>query len=175
MRKFLNGLYSVSLYASGALIVLICLLVSAQVFLNVATRFLPFDLPPSIPSYAEISGFMLAAASFCALGPTLKSGQHIQITLLTQHLAEKFAPIQKIAVYVIGFGFALYALYFVSGLVFESWEFGDKSFGSVKIDLWIPQSAMVLGLGVLAIALADELIGAIAQLFQNVDGETFND
>ena len=170
MRRLLDGLYHVALYAAGALVALMCLLISAQVFLNAATRFLPVGLPPSIPSYAEISGFMLAAASFFALGPTLKASQHIHITLLTRHLAGRYARLQHVVIFAIGLGFVLYALYFVGALVYESWEFGDKSYGSVKIDLWIPQLMMLLGLAVLAIAMADELFDAIMNLMRGEKG-----
>jgi TRAP-type C4-dicarboxylate transport system permease small subunit len=43
-------------------------------------------------------------------------------------------------------------------LAHDSWRFNDMSTGVVSVPLWIPQLAMVIGLGILLIALLDELV-----------------
>ena len=43
----------------------------------------------------------------------------------------------------------------------ESHEFGDKSSGMVSVPLWIPQIPVALGLAILSIALADELVALL--------------
>ena len=56
---------------------------------------------------------------------------------------------------------SLYFTWYCVGLVRESIQFGDVSPGIVPVPLWIPQSAMALGLAVLAIALLDELVSLL--------------
>lgn len=166
LRRAINLIYGIALYTAGVLICLICLLVTAQVALNAATRFLPLDLPPSIPSYAEIAGFMLAGATFLALGPTLKAGGHVRITLFTQRISENTANFFSIAVLLVGSVFTAFAFVFAGYLVFESIEFGDKSYGSVKISLWIPQLTMFIGLGIMLLAFMDDLVVALVAQFK---------
>src|SRR3989304_1148006 len=92
MRRFLDQLYRASLYASA-----ICLAtIAALVGLQLAGRLLDgtlalLHLPRTdfvILSLAEISGYLLAAASFLALAPTLKAGAHIRVTMLLGFMSE---------------------------------------------------------------------------------------
>ena len=166
LRRVINLIYGIALYTAGILICLICLLVTAQVALNAATRFLPLDLPPSIPSYAEIAGFMLAGTTFLALGPTLKAGGHVRITLFTHKITESAAEYLSIGVLIVGSIFTAFAFVFAGYLVFESFEFGDKSYGSVKISLWIPQLTMFVGLGIMLLAFLDDLVVALLAQFK---------
>jgi TRAP-type C4-dicarboxylate transport system permease small subunit len=47
------------------------------------------------------------------------------------------------------------ATFFGARLTWESWLFGDAITGMVAVPLWIPQLAMVTGLIILTIAVAD--------------------
>ena len=93
MRKFLDKLYDLSGYGAAIFIFAICLIVMAQVALNLSDNIAKYitgeAIGLTIPSYADFTGYFLAAASFMALAHTLKSGGHIRVTLLLQILPEK--------------------------------------------------------------------------------------
>ncbi|NNK14741.1 MAG: TRAP transporter small permease, partial [Desulfofustis sp.] len=90
MRKFLDSLYLASGWAAAFFIAAICSLVVAQVCLNLIDRISGLitgtAIGLTIPSYADFTGFFLAAASFLALAHTLRQGAHIRVTLLISHL-----------------------------------------------------------------------------------------
>ena len=43
-------------------------------------------------------------------------------------------------------------------MVIESYKFNDISYGMISVPIWIPQSGMAIGLIILTIALADEIV-----------------
>jgi TRAP-type C4-dicarboxylate transport system permease small subunit len=51
-----------------------------------------------------------------------------------------------------------YFAYYATKSTYWSWKFNDISQGQDAIALWIPQSAMVIGSVIFAIALTDHLI-----------------
>ncbi len=95
MRKFLDSLYLASGWAAACFIGAICTLVVAQVGLNLIDRVAGLvtgtAIGLTIPSYADFTGFFLAAASFLALAHTLRQGGHIRVTLVISHLPGRVA------------------------------------------------------------------------------------
>ncbi len=77
MRRQLDRIYLAAGWSAAFIILAIATLISAQVLLNFATRVFGLPLPSTIPSYADFSGFMLAAATFLAMPYTFRSGGHI--------------------------------------------------------------------------------------------------
>ena len=112
----------------------------------------------TIPSYADFTGFLLAAASFLALAHTLREGAHIRVVLLVSRLPEKMHRLVEI--WCLGFGLAvtLYFAWYTALLTYESYTYNDLSPGMIAVPIWIPQIAMLFGLIVLAVALVDELV-----------------
>lgn len=157
MRRILDGLYSLSALLAGVLVIGICAIVSAQVALNVLSKIMP-AVSWTIPSYADIAGFMLAGASFLALAPTLRSGGHIRVTLIVRRLPPKLQVAAELVALAIGVGLTGYALRYSIRLVHDSLRFHDMSNGIIAIPLWIPQLGVVIGLAVLLIALVDLLV-----------------
>lgn len=158
MRKFLDRLYQFSGALAGCLIIAICLLVSAQILLNGVTRMFGPILPSTIPSYADFSGYMLAAASFLALGHTLREGGHIRVNLVTQRLSIRMQVAAEFVVLVLSCGVIGYALGYMFKMIGQSYQWGDKSNGIIAIPLAIPQSVVALGMAILLIALVDTLV-----------------
>lgn len=158
MRKFLDGLYRLSGMLAGCLIIAICLLISAQILLNGATRMFGPILPSTIPSYADFSGYMLAGATFLALGHTLREGGHIRVNLVTQRLSIKVQVAAEFIVLVMASGVIGYALFYMFKMIAQSYQWGDKSNGIIAIPLAIPQSVVALGMAILLIALIDTLV-----------------
>ena len=162
MRRWLDLLYITSCRLAAACIGLICLLVICQVMLNLADRVSTLltgsAIGLTIPSYADFTGFLLAAASFLALAHTLREGAHIRVALLVSRLPENMR--RWVEIWCLGFGLAvtLYFTWFTARLSYESYTYDDLSPGMIAVPIWIPQTAMLLGLVILAVAMADELV-----------------
>ena len=164
MRKILDGLYDISGAIAAALTAMICLLVTAQVVLNLVTKIGGASVSMTIPSYADFAGFLLAASSFLALAYTFRRGGHIRVSLLLGKMGEgrlRFSA-EVIALLLCSIT-AVFATYYMAHLLGESYQFGDKSTGIVSISIWIPQLTLVIGLAIFSISLLDVLIQTIRQ------------
>ena len=161
MGRMLQRLYDLCGAIAGGLILLICLLISAQIILNGFGRFSPGTLPSTIPSYADFSGFMLAGATFLALAHTLRAGGHIRVNLVTGRLPEKAQFFAEGLVLVLAIALVGYATWFMGALVLESLHYGDVSTGIIPVALWIPQSVAAFGVGLLLVALAHTLVDLV--------------
>ena len=165
MRKFLDRLYLASGWIAAFFIVAICVLVVAQVCLNLIDRIAGImtgtAIGLTIPSYADFTGFFLAAASFLALAHTIRQGAHIRVTLFISHLPAGIARMVEFWCVAVGAAASVYFSWYTAILVWESYTFNDLSPGMIAVPLWIPQTAMFLGLVILSIALIDEFIGLV--------------
>lgn len=162
MRRWLDLLYRTSCGLAAACIGLICLLVICQVMLNLADRlstlFTGSAIGLTIPSYADFTGFLLAAASFLALAHTLREGAHIRVVLLVSRLPEKLHRLVEIWCLGVGTIITCYFAWYTALLCHESYIYNDLSPGMIAVPIWIPQIAMLFGLIILAVALIDELV-----------------
>ncbi len=162
MRRCLDVLYKASAWLGASCIAMIALLVVCQVLLNLIDRLSTIltgsAIGLTIPSYADFTGFLLAAASFLSLAYTLREGAHIRVVLLVSRLPKKVQRLVEI--WCIGFGLAvsLYFTRYTAMLTHESYAYNDLSSGMIAVPIWIPQTAMLLGLVVLSVALLDELV-----------------
>ncbi len=161
MRRLLDALYFASGVAAALFISGIALIVFAQVCLNLTDKlysaFAGRALGLTIPSYSDFTGFFLAAATFLALAYTLRSGAHIRVSLVTGNLPPSLHRAAEVLALAVGLGMSGYATFYMYGLVLESYDYGDMTSGMVSLPVWIPQVPVLVGLGVLSIAMADEL------------------
>lgn len=166
LRKLLNTIYICSGWLAAGFIAAICLLVVCQVILNLIDRLSTLltgaAIGLTIPSYADFTGFFLAAASFLALAYTLRQGGHIRVTLIISHLNKSFRHIFEIWCLLLATTVTTYFTWYTFTLTRESFIYNDLSPGMVAVPIWIPQSAMLLGLVILSIALLDELFCSLA-------------
>jgi len=162
VRNFLEKLYRLSGGVAAGFIALICLTVVLQVGANIIDKFFGWyagaPLGLIVPSYAEFTGFFLAAATFFGLAYTLRAGTHIRVSLFISRLEGRLRTAIEIWSLAAGTALVGYFLWYAANLVRESFVFGDLSVGMVALPIWIPQAAMVAGLAVLLIALVDDLI-----------------
>lgn len=117
-----------------------------------------------IPSADDFAAWGLSASIFLALPATLTHGDHIRVTSLRQLLPERlghFADIFAAAFATVLMGWAAWAIF---GYVHESWTYNDLSQGIVAVPLWIPQSAMVLGSVLFAVAFGERCLRLILGL-----------
>ena len=166
MRYLLDSLYKSSCWLAATCIGAICLLVVSQVLLNILDRISTLvtgsAIGLTIPSYADFTGFLLAAASFLSLAHALREGSHIRVVLVLGHLPEKIR--RAVEVWCVGFALAItgYFTFYTAKLTHESFSYNDLSSGMIAVPIWIPQSFMLLGLVILTIALVDELVNVVS-------------
>lgn len=162
MRAFLDRFYDAALYVAAACLVLIAALVGAQVVgrLYDLLRVLLGDRPYGflVPSLAELSGYLLAAASFLALAATLKRGAHIRVTVLLTNVPERARFWLELWTLAAGAAFVAFVCWHLTMLSYDSFRFNEVSYGIIPMPLWVPQAVMALGAIALLIALADEFV-----------------
>lgn len=162
MRPVLSIVYAAALWLAALCLLAIVALVLAQVggrILDNGLRALGRPvLGFQILSLSEIAGFLLAGASFLALGPSLKAGAHIRVTMALSPMPARMRRAVETTAAAIGLVVAAYLTWHLAALALESWRFNELSIGLVPIPLVWPQIPLVLGAAVLAVALADELV-----------------
>ncbi|WP_420549330.1 TRAP transporter small permease [Curvivirga sp.] len=162
MRNLLDRFYGLSLGLAAIFLFAICVIVLAQVGCNIFNSILKMATGTAgdytIPSYAEFAGFFLAASSFLALAGTFRGGAHIRVSLILMQLSDPVRRVFEAIAVLLGLVMASYLCYYLAALMYESYEYGDMSPGIVPVELWIPQSALVLGTAVFSISLFDSFI-----------------
>lgn len=111
-----------------------------------------------VPSGAEFAGFAMAASTFFALAWTLRMGSHIRVSLFVQKLQPRYRTAVEIWCLVIAAGFVGLLAYSAALMVWDSYDFGDLSTGLLAVPLWIPQTAMALGVILLEVAIVEQLV-----------------
>jgi TRAP-type C4-dicarboxylate transport system permease small subunit len=147
-RRLLDGLYD----GAAALAAVFMVLLLVMVMLSILGRQLHFNVP-GVDAYA---GYMMAAAGFLALAHTLKRGEHIRVTLLIGALKGRARRALELWALFAGSALALLFAGYSVRLAWQSHKFHDISTANDATPLWIPQLAMALGTGILAIAMLDE-------------------
>jgi len=162
MRRYLDFLYKASGWFGACCIGAICLLVVCQVMMNLTDRISTLltgtAIGLTIPSYADFTGFLLAAASFMALSYSLREGAHIRVSLIISRLPEKLHRPVEIWCSLFALSISIYFSWYTAKLTHESFVYNDLSPGMIAVPIWIPQTALLLGLIILSIALMDELV-----------------
>jgi TRAP-type C4-dicarboxylate transport system permease small subunit len=162
MRKVLDLLYQAGGWFAASCILVITLLVMGQVVLNLVDRLSTLltgqAVGLTIPSYADFTGFFLAAASFMALAYSLREGSHIRVSLVTSRLPARLQRPMELWCLAVSAAVSLYFTWYTGKLVYESFLYNDLSPGMIAVPLWIPQAPMLCGLLLLSLAFLDELV-----------------
>ena len=166
MRPLLDGLYRLSGAIAATFLVAICSIVLLQVTCNIINSLIGFFTGVNggliIPSYAEFAGYFLAAASFFALAYTFRHGAHIRVSLILMRLGPGPRKVADLFSLAAATAMTAYATWYMFLLVLESLEYNDMSPGIVPIPLWLPQTALAMGLAVLLVALIDTFFSILA-------------
>lgn len=162
MRAALDRIYAAALWLSAACLVSIALLIGAQLagrLVDGSLRLLGVEpIGIVILSLAELSGSLLAAASFLALAGTLKAGAHIRITMLLQALPARARYVLELWAFGAAAILAGYIAWQIATFAFVSFQYDEVSPGVLRFPLAVPQAAMAVGAIILTIALIDEFI-----------------
>lgn len=153
LRRGLDGLYLISGVAAALCLVAILTLIVFQMVARWTG-----EVFPGAPEYA---GYAMAAASFLAFASALNHGTHIRVSIVLNAVPEKVRRWMDIWCFSIGAAISWYFVWYGWRFVYFSWKFGDVSQGQDKTLLWMPQSLMLFGAVILAIALSDHLLSLI--------------
>ena len=155
-RALRSGLDFVYL-AAGVLAALCLVAILTLIVLQMLARWTG-EVFPGAPDYA---GYCMAAASFLAFANALNRGSHIRVSILLNALRPGVRRAMEIWCFAIGSIVTWYFVYYAQKFVYFSWKLNDISQGQDRTELWIPQSFMLFGAVILAIALTDHLIHLI--------------
>jgi TRAP-type C4-dicarboxylate transport system permease small subunit len=162
MRAALNAVY----IGSGLLAGFFLVAIAAMSLTQIGGRLL--GLPAH--SYDEFAGYCMAASSFLGLAWTLRCNEHIRVSLLIGRIKGARRRAMEIVCLALAAGVIGFFAWSSAAMVWTSYVLDDVSQGLVPVKLWIPQSAMALGLMVLVLALVDDLVtevsGALASYRQ---------
>ncbi|MBA3506392.1 MAG: TRAP transporter small permease [Betaproteobacteria bacterium] len=154
MRTALNRLYRASGVLAGFFLVCIAAMTFAQIIgrlLGIAAR-----------SFDDFAGFSMAASFFLGLAWTMRCGEHIRVSLVLQHVQGGARRALEILCLAVSLFLCGYFAYYTIDMTVTSYQLNDVSQGLVAVPLWIPQLGMALGLVVLTIALADDLLVSLS-------------
>ncbi|QFT58021.1 Tripartite ATP-independent periplasmic transporter, DctQ component [Sulfitobacter sp. THAF37] len=153
LRKSLDTLYVSAGALAAVCLVAILLLIVAQMVARWSGAV--------FPGAASYAGYAMAGASFLAFANALNRGAHIRVSILLNALSDRPKRLLEIWCFALGAAIAWYFTYYAYWFVYWSWKFKEVSQDQDATLLWIPQSVMVVGGVILAIALTDNLLHVI--------------
>ncbi len=150
VRTFLDSVY----FGCGVVAALFLIAILSLIVLQMLARWTG-EVFSGAPDYA---GYCMAAASFFAFAHALNRGSHIRVSMLLNVVGPKTRHLLEIWCFGIATALGWYFTYYATKATYWSWKFKDISQGQDATPLWIPQTAMVLGSVIFAVALTDHLI-----------------
>jgi len=153
MRRSLDALYLFAGYAAGAFLVLIF---AIMMIMSVGRQF-----SLNIPAGDDIASWCMAAMAFLGLAHTFKRGEMIRVGVLLEHLHGRTKQVVELIALGVATAFILYYTRHAVQMTYDSWRFNDMAQGVLAVPLWIPQLGFTGGLGILSIALIDEMVNVI--------------
>lgn len=150
VRSILDRVY----FGSGIIAALFLIAILSLIVIQMLARWTG-EVFPGAPDYA---GYCMAAASFFAFAHALNRGAHIRVSMLLNAVGPKVRRLLETWCFAIASVLGWYFAYYATKATYWSWKFNDVSQGQDMTALWIPQTAMVLGSVIFAIALTDHLI-----------------
>ncbi|MDN3520788.1 TRAP transporter small permease [Halomonas ramblicola] len=158
----LAPLYRFGAWGAAACMVIICGLVALQVGFRILDALLALAdqrrLGLGITGLSEIAAYLLVGATFLGLAYTFVHHAHIRVTLLVTRLPATLRV--WFEAFALGVALAISGalVYGLIGLIRESLAYDDVSSGFLAIPLWIPQTVLTIGVGLLVLALAEALV-----------------
>lgn len=142
--------YLLSAFLSGACLVIMTLLISAQI----AARF----MGAVIPSSEDFAGWLLSATIFFGLAYTFHEGAHIRVTMLLVRLGATKRRYLEFFNLATGLFISGYLAFYTAHTVYESYDFGDVTDTYLVVPLWMVQMPMAIGSLFLFIAMLDSFV-----------------
>lgn len=160
-----DKLYRLGAWGAAVCMISICALIALQVTFRLIDALLVLvglnRLGISITGVSEMAAYLLVGATFLGLAYTFVHHAHIRVTLLISRLPSAARVWFEVAGLLIALAISVTLGYGLMGLVRESLQYNDVSSGFLSIPLWIPQSVLVISVGLLCLALIEALIIAL--------------
>lgn len=150
MKSPLKPLYD----AFGVVAAFFLVMIGIVILTSIVSR----QLAISVPGLNAYAGYCMAASSFLALAHTFIHGGHIRVTLVLQRFQGRTRKWAEIFCLAVAAYLSVYFAWYAIKMVRVSYEIGDISQSPDATPLWIPQVAMALGGGMLAVAIVERLI-----------------
>ena len=150
MRAALDSVYQ----AAGVAAALCLIAILALIVLQMVARW----TGAIFPGAANYAGYAMAAASFLAFANALNRGAHIRVSILLNAVPSWARRMLEVWCFGLGALIAWYFVYHAYQFTYWSWKFNEVSQAQDATPLWIPQSIMVAGSAIFAVALTDNLI-----------------
>lgn len=150
MRKFLDSLY----LGSGVLAAVFLVGIGVLMLVQIIGR----ELGNQVRGADDLTAWFCAASAFLPLAHTFKRGELVRVGLLLERLrpaARHHAELFSLGLAAIFVGYMAVS---VTRFVHQSWDINDIAQGMLPLPMWIPQSSFALGVIILFIAIADELV-----------------
>ncbi len=153
LRQIRRGLDA--LYLGAGVLAALCLV---AILLLIVAQMLARWTGTVFPGGAAYAGYAMAAASFLAFANALNRGAHIRVSILLSAVSDRVRLLLELWCFALGAAIGWYFTWYAFWFTYWSWKFNEVSQSQDVTALWIPQSVMVLGGGILSIALTDHLI-----------------
>ena len=141
------------LWLTGACLVAMVLVILVEV---VTRSFFHF----SFEVVDEVGGYLTVAVSFLALAPAQARKAFHNVALVQNRLSAAARKGWLAFFHFLALAFSLTVTVAMVRYVYRSWQQGDAASTVMRTPLWIPQSVMVVGMTVLCLVLAAELVAA---------------
>ena len=154
MRRALDFLYAASAVLAAFFMVLMTALVVAQILARLVGQ--------QVPSADDFARLSMAASAFLGLAFALRSGAHIRVTLVLERVPPGVRRGLDILCLAVATGVSAWFAWSTGDTTIDSWRFEEMTIGQVPIPKWIPLGGMTLGIALVAIAFAEDLVDEIA-------------
>lgn len=130
-------------------------LLLALIFLATMARIVGRLFGVVIPGADDFAGLFLAGASFLALAYTLRWGGHIRVTMALKASTPRIKWLLEVGVCVVSITVTGLMSYYIALMAIDTFHAGEYTLGFVPVRLWIPQTAMFVGVFALFMAFID--------------------
>lgn len=149
MRRVLNLAFTAAGHAAALFVLAIFLLM----VLAAAGRLAEWP----VGAVNDVVSWCCAAAAFLAMPDAFKNGDFVRVTLVLDRLPAALKRRLEVVALTIAAVAVGYLAWWAGAYTLESWEFNDMATGMVALPMWIPQLSLVVGAGLFALAVLDEL------------------
>ena len=156
MRSALDRLYALSGAFAAVCLAGVCVVMLAQS--------LGREVGIFVRGADDVTSWLTAASAFLALGHTFRHGELVRVGLLLERLDMRKRRVAELCALSLTALFVGYMLWAVSTFVYESWKFNEVAQGLIRIPIWMPQLAFVLGVLIFFVAVVDDLVAVLLGL-----------
>ncbi len=149
----LDGLYLACGWLAGLMLIVVC----ALMLILSAGREVSFNLRGG----DEFAAWATAAMFALGLAHTFREGAMVRVGLLIERFEGRARLVAETVCLALGCVATGALAWFTVDLVWDSYRFNERAQGVVPVAMWLPQSALALGMIVQFIAFLDQFVGCL--------------